>query len=414
MKNHNEESPRGFSKKPLIIIAAAVIIAGGATAATVTAVNYANSPSRLVSLAQKFLNDSDYERAIIEFDKVLAMDPLNVDAYIGKAEALAALGRSDEALEVLATALDMVGSTATPEDISRIRELIDSIKGESPKMGTSEPVVTEEAATMESESESATPAETEFIRTAVHADLSDGYYDGYIDEDGNYHFEENHNGDGYQYDVTEIDRIYQNDAISMCPVYHASWDYEDGVLANHEEFDYRTPGVLSYYYSNANDQAGDVRSEITYKTDENGWITQEGNCVYTYEFDEYGRLISTVISRISDDPDIATEDFDITFSVGTYAYEYGENGVLSRMTFHDNDELALELRFDEWGSTTYKFRKQSAKMNTLEEYSYDYTFGGDGTPVSAEVTCTRVRNNETGSKSFNSTYTETYTYERAQ
>lgn len=174
MKNHNEESPRGFSKKPLIIIAAAVIIAGGATAATVTAVNYANSPSRLVSLAQKFLNDSDYERAIIEFDKVLAMDPLNVDAYIGKAEALAALGRSDEALEVLATALDMVGSTATPEDISRIRELIDSIKGESPKMGTSEPVVTEEAATMESESESATPTGTEFIRTAVHADLSDG------------------------------------------------------------------------------------------------------------------------------------------------------------------------------------------------------------------------------------------------
>ena len=394
MKNHNEESPRGFSKKPLIIIAAAVIIAGGATAATVTAVNYANSPSRLVSLAQKFLNDSDYERAIIEFDKVLAMDPLNVDAYIGKAEALAALGRSD--------------------DISRIRELIDSIKGESPEMGTSEPAVTEEAATTESQSESATPTGTEFIRTAVHADLSDGYYDGYIDENGNYHFEEHHNGDGYQYDVTEINRIYQNDAISMCPVYHASWDYEDGVLANHEEFDYRTPGVLSYYYSNANDPAGDVRNEITYKTDENGWITQEGNCVYTYEFDEYGRLISTVISRISDDPDIATEDFDITFSVGTYAYEYGENGVLSRMTFHDNDELVLELRFDEWGSTIYKFRKQSAKMNTLEEYSYDYTFGGDGTPVSAEVTGTRVRNNGTESKSSDSTYTETYTYERAQ
>lgn len=187
MKNHNEESPRGFSKKPLIIIAAAVIIAGGATAATVTAVNYANSPSRLVSLAQKFLNDSDYERAIIEFDKVLAMDPLNVDAYIGKAEALTALGRSDEALEVLATALEMVGDTETPEDISRIRELIDSIKGPVPDTGTSETAVTEEAATTESESESATPTGTEFIRTAVHADLTDGYYDGYIDENGNYH-----------------------------------------------------------------------------------------------------------------------------------------------------------------------------------------------------------------------------------
>lgn len=414
MKNHNEESPRRFSKKPLIIIAAAVIIAGGATAATVTAVNYDNSPSRLVSLAQKFLNDSDYERAIIEFDKVLAMDPLNVDAYIGKAEALTALGRSDEALEVLATALEMVGDTATPEDISRIRELIDSIKGPAPDTGTSETAVTEEATTTESESESATPTGTEFIRTAVHADLTDGYYDGYIDEDGNYHFEEHHDGDGYQYDVTEIDRIYQNDAISMCPVYHASWNYEDGVLTDQEEFDYRTPGVLSYYYSHANDQAGEVRSEIAYKTDENGWITQEGNCVYTYEFDEYGRLISRVISRISDDPDISADGLEIRLGEGSYEYEYSENGALSRMTCHYNDELVLEFRFDEWGNTTYKFRKQNTKMNTLEEYSYDYTFGGDGTPVSAEVTCTRVRNNETESKSFNSTFTENYTYERAQ
>ena len=414
MKNQNEESPRGFTKKPLIIIAAAVIIAGGATAATVTAVNYANSPSRLVSLAQKFLNDSDYERAIIEFDKVLAMDPLNVDAYIGKAEALAALGNTDEALEVLATALDMVGDTATPEDIRRIQALIDSIKGSAPDTYTSEPAVTEEAATAEAESESATPAGTEFIRTAIHADLLDGYYDGFIDEDGNYHFEEHHEGDGYQHDATEIDRIYQNDNISMCPIYHSTTNYEDGVLTDQEELDYRTPGVLSYYYSYANDPDGEVRSEITYKTDGNGWITQEGNCVYTYEFDEYGRLISRVISRISDDPDIATEDFDIPLSVGTYAYEYDENGVLSRMTCHYNDELVLEFRFDEWGNTIYKFRKQNAKMNTLDEYSYDYTFGGDGTPVSAEVTCTRVRNDETESKSFNSTYTETYTYERAQ
>lgn len=414
MKNQNEESPRGFTKKPLIIIAAAVIIAGGATAATVTAVNYANSPSRLVSLAQKFLNDSDYERAIIEFDKVLAMDPLNVDAYIGKAEALAALGNTDEALEVLATALDMVGDTATPEDISRIQELIDSIKGSAPDTYTSEPAVTEEAATAESESESATPAGTEFIRTAIHADLSDGYYDGYIDEDGNYHFEEHHEGDGYQHDATEIDRIYQNDYISMCPVYHSTTNYEDGVLTDQEEYDYRTPGVLSYYYSYANDPAGDVRSEITYKTDGNGWITQEGNCVYTYEFDEYGRLISRVISRISDDPDISTDGLEIMFGEGNYEYEYGENGVLSRMTCHYNDELVVEFRFDEWGNTIYKFRKQNAKMNTLDEYSYDYTFGGDGTPVSAEVTCTRVRNDETESKSFNSTYAETYTYERAQ
>ena len=102
------------------------------------------------------------------------------------------------------------------------------------------------------------------------------------------------------------------------------------------------------------------------------------------------------------------------FGKGNYEYEYSENGVLSRMTCHDNDELVVEFRFDEWGNTTYKFRKQNTKMNTLEEYSYDYTFGGDGTPVSAEVTCTRVRNDETESKSFNSTYTETYTYERAQ
>ena len=129
MNTENHETPRGFSKKPIIIIAAAVIIAGGGAAAAITAVNYANSPAQLITLAQKFLNDADYEKAIIQFDKVLTVDPLNVDAYIGKAEALDALGRSDEAEEVLTEALEMVRDTASPEELEKLQELLDRIKG---------------------------------------------------------------------------------------------------------------------------------------------------------------------------------------------------------------------------------------------------------------------------------------------
>ena len=44
-----------------------------------------NRINRHLDLGQKYLEEQDYEQALVEFDKAIAIDPKNIDAYIGKA-----------------------------------------------------------------------------------------------------------------------------------------------------------------------------------------------------------------------------------------------------------------------------------------------------------------------------------------
>lgn len=101
----NEEKPRGFSSKRniFIVIISTILALGIGVVAALLIVK--NSPASRVNnylvSGEKYLIAMNYEQAIIQFDKILKIDPMNVDAYIGKAEALSALGRKDEALDVL-------------------------------------------------------------------------------------------------------------------------------------------------------------------------------------------------------------------------------------------------------------------------------------------------------------------------
>ena len=86
----------------LIVILTCVcilLVAGG-----VLTYNQFAAPSlarREIELGERYLDELDYESAILAFDRALKIDPRNVDAYLGKAEALTALGRADEAIAVL-------------------------------------------------------------------------------------------------------------------------------------------------------------------------------------------------------------------------------------------------------------------------------------------------------------------------
>ena len=51
--------------------------------------------------AQKYLAELDYQQAIIEFNKILEIDPMNVDAYIGLADAYLQAGDVDSAIRAL-------------------------------------------------------------------------------------------------------------------------------------------------------------------------------------------------------------------------------------------------------------------------------------------------------------------------
>ena len=64
----------------IIVIAALAIIFMPKTAAPQTV-------TEMLSTAQKYLVEMEYERAIAEFNKVIELDPMNADAYLGLAEA---------------------------------------------------------------------------------------------------------------------------------------------------------------------------------------------------------------------------------------------------------------------------------------------------------------------------------------
>lgn len=71
--------------------------------------------------AEKYLLEMNYEQAIIEFNKVLEVDPMNVSAYLGKAKALIATGRTNEAVSLLEAAYIKTGSPDIFDELEAIR-----------------------------------------------------------------------------------------------------------------------------------------------------------------------------------------------------------------------------------------------------------------------------------------------------
>ena len=60
-----------------------------------------------LELAQRYLLEQDYEKALVEFDQIIEIDPANMEAYIGKAEAYLGLKRYEDAIAAYQTVLEI-------------------------------------------------------------------------------------------------------------------------------------------------------------------------------------------------------------------------------------------------------------------------------------------------------------------
>ena len=67
----------------------------------------ANRISRHLDLGAHYLEEKDYEQAIVEFEQVISIDPMRVDAYLGKAQAYKGIGDYDNAIKVLYEVSDL-------------------------------------------------------------------------------------------------------------------------------------------------------------------------------------------------------------------------------------------------------------------------------------------------------------------
>lgn len=114
---------RFSAKKNIIIIVLAGVLALGIGGTAVALGIYnmpANRVSRYMGAAERYLSEQNYEQAIIEFQRVLEIEPMNVDAYLGMAEAYIAMGDTDNAVKILRTGLEQ-----TADD--RIREKLNEL-----------------------------------------------------------------------------------------------------------------------------------------------------------------------------------------------------------------------------------------------------------------------------------------------
>lgn len=115
------DGPKKFGGNKWGIIGAVIVV----LIAVIAGIGVYNTPenrlSRQLNLGNRYLEEQNYEQAIVEFDKAITIDPMNVDAYLGKAEAYIGLGDLQSTLDTLQTGYDLTGDERLKEKLDELQ-----------------------------------------------------------------------------------------------------------------------------------------------------------------------------------------------------------------------------------------------------------------------------------------------------
>ena len=112
-------------KKKYMIAAAAVVLLVIVIAIVMGRGSSAKKVAELLDLGNKYLLEQDYEQAVVAFEKLIEIDPKNVDAYLGLADAYVGMGNTEEAIAALEKGY---GLTSSEEILKKIEELGGSVE----------------------------------------------------------------------------------------------------------------------------------------------------------------------------------------------------------------------------------------------------------------------------------------------
>lgn len=132
-----------------ILIAAAVVVLGVLGVLSMRG-GGSGDISEHIDLGRKYLIELSYDKAVIEFTEAINIDPNNVDAYLGLAEAYEKIGDIPKAIEWLENGFSITGDPQIKEMLDRLRAIIDADSS----------AVTEGTAVSESETAAQTESET--------------------------------------------------------------------------------------------------------------------------------------------------------------------------------------------------------------------------------------------------------------
>lgn len=136
-----------------ILIAAAVVVLGVLGVLSMRG-GGSGDISEHIDLGRKYLIELSYDKAVIEFTEAINIDPNNVDAYLGLAEAYEKIGDIPKAIEWLEKGFSITGDPQIKEMLDRLRTLVDSDSSavtESETAPPEETTVTETVTEMSSE-----------------------------------------------------------------------------------------------------------------------------------------------------------------------------------------------------------------------------------------------------------------------
>ena len=123
-QSQEEVRPRSTSaKRNIIILVIVLLLAVVGAVVAVIAIGSADEDADVAGLltsAERYIDEQEYEKAIIEFEKILEIDPMNVDAYIGIAEAYIALGDTEAAEEWLKKGIELTGDSGLEEMLAEL------------------------------------------------------------------------------------------------------------------------------------------------------------------------------------------------------------------------------------------------------------------------------------------------------
>ncbi|MDL2214030.1 tetratricopeptide repeat protein [Clostridia bacterium OttesenSCG-928-O13] len=92
--------------------------------------------AELLSLGQRYLDNEEYEDALEVFLQVIDIDPQQIDAYLGAADAYLALDEPEEAMAILEEGLDATDSRRIERQMERIVEQQDALSGDAAPTGS--------------------------------------------------------------------------------------------------------------------------------------------------------------------------------------------------------------------------------------------------------------------------------------
>ncbi len=323
---------------PIIVAVIAIIIA--ALMINFTSDNGVNISS-LIETAQNYLNENKYEQAIAEFEKAINIDPMNVDAYIGLAQAYIGIGDSDKAIETLEKGIEATGD-------QRLKDMLDelSLTGEM-VTSTSETVATA-VPDNSAENDNSESSQIEEVFFENKVEYADGWYSVF-------RYNENK-------DITNMYLYNKNGKLRL----EADYVYEIGSVK-------RTVYIDDQYYKEENVIFTDIMADVEakHKRKANTTETQEadnGNQQFKTIYDENGKML----------------EYDAKYFFDDYSQEtitYYNNGITEKAhSFSDNVNWSYDKNcyYDDRG---YEVREEGIENGSNINIMYTYQNDENGYPI---------------------------------